>query len=149
MMKIAIASDHAGFALKKKIKDHLRKEGQDSQDFGAFSDESMDYPDTAMAVALAVSGGLFARAILVCGTGIGMSIAANKQKGIRAALCHNLFTAKCSREHNDANILCLGARVLEEDLALQMVDLWLITPFAGDRHQKRLDKIAAFEHKNC
>ncbi len=147
-MKIAVGSDHAGFALKEKIKEKLRQEGYEVQDFGTNSTESMDYPDTATPLAAAVAAGVFEKGILVCGSGIGMSITANKQKGIRAALCHNLFTAQSSREHNDANVLCLGERILEPDLALQMVDIWLKTPFAGGRHQRRIDKITAFEHKN-
>ena len=144
-MKIVLGSDHAGFSLKETIKEHLSSQGWDVIDCGTDSEESVDYPDFAEKVARAICDGTCEKGILVCGTGIGISIAANKLPGIRAAVCHDLFTAQASREHNDANILAMGARVLESSLALEMVDLWLATPFSGGRHQRRIDKISALE----
>ena len=144
-MNIAIGSDHAGFAYKEEIKAHLQSKGWEVIDCGTDSEASVDYPDFGEKVARSISGGLCEKGILVCGTGIGISIAANKVPGIRAAVCHNLFTAQASREHNDANILAMGARVIELDLALEMVDVWLATEFAGGRHQRRVDKISALE----
>jgi len=140
-LKVAIGCDHGGLDLKNKIVDYLKSNGFDFKDFGTFSQESCDYPKVAKEVAVEVSQKNFDRGILVCGSGIGMSIAANKVKGIRAALCWNLATAELSRQHNDANILCLGERVTEENLALEMVDLWLKTDFEGGRHKTRVDMI--------
>lgn len=140
-VKIAIGSDHGGFELKAKIADYLKGKNIEVKDFGTFSNESCDYPVFAKEVALEVSKGSFDKGILICGTGIGVSIVANKVKGIRAALCYDTFCAKMSREHNNANILCLGQRVLAEDLALEIVDIWLNSDFEGGRHEKRVNMI--------
>lgn len=139
--KIAIGSDHGGFELKAKIAEYLESKGIEIKDFGTFTNESCDYPVFAKEVATEVANGSFNRGILICGTGIGVSIVANKIKGIRAALCFDTFCAKMSREHNNANILCLGQRVLSQDLALEIVDIWLKTDFEGGRHQRRVDLI--------
>lgn len=146
-MRLAIGSDHAGFDLKQMIISHLEKAGHTLVDCGTErGDCSCDYPDYAKDVAVAVSSKKVERGILVCGSGIGMSIAANKVKGVRAALCWNEETANLSRAHNNANVLCLGARQLDSDLALTMVDQWLSAEFEGARHQNRIDKISAIEH---
>jgi ribose 5-phosphate isomerase B len=144
-MKIAIASDHGGRELKEKIIVLLRGEGLEVVDYGVDNPESVDYPDYGIKVANAVSKGLAERGILSCGTGIGMSIVANKFPNVRAALCYDMFTARMSRLHNDANILVLGGRVLDKEIALLMVDVWLRTGFEGGRHQRRLDKISEIE----
>lgn len=144
-MKIAIGSDHGGFNLKEEIKTYLAQKGIEVQDYGTHSLESCDYPDIAVKVAEAVAKDKELKGILICGTGIGISIAANKVKGIRAALCHDTFSAKATREHNDANILCMGERVIGRGLALDIVDAWISMEFAGGRHQKRVDKISALE----
>lgn len=141
-MRIAIAADHAGYALKEAIKQVLAPVDQ-VEDLGTDSDASVDYPDFAAAVAGRVASGACERGILVCGTGIGMAMAANKFPGIRAATVWNLDTARLSREHNDANILTLGARVVPADQAASLVRVFLETPFAGGRHQRRVDKIDA------
>lgn len=141
-MKIAVGSDHAGFELKNKIIKFLQKEHQ-VKDFGCFSSDSVDYPDFAKVVARKVAAKEFDRGILICGTGIGMCITANRFKGVRAALCYNLEIAKLSRQHNDGNILCLGARTLNPQQALGMVKVWLSTPFEGGRHLRRIKKIDA------
>lgn len=140
-IKIAIGSDHGGFKLKKKVIEHLRGKDISFKDFGTFDEESCNYPDIAKTVAQEVSEGTFDKGILVCGTGIGVSIVANKIKGIRAALCSDTFSAKMSRAHNDANILCLGQRVIGEGLALDIVDAWLNSEFEGGRHKIRVEKI--------
>lgn len=140
-MKIAIGCDHGGFQLKTAIMKYLDDQKVAYQDFGTFSEESCDYPDIAIAVAEAVAAQTFDKGILICGTGIGIGIAANKVPGIRAALCHDTFSARASREHNDANILTMGQRVIGQGLALDIVDIWLHTEFAGGRHQRRIDKI--------
>ena len=140
-LKVAIGCDHGGFNIKNKIVDYLKSNGFDFKDFGSFSEESCDYPKVAKEVAVEVAKNNFDRGILVCGSGIGVSIAANKVKGIRAALCWNMATAKSARTHNDSNILCLGERVTEEKLLLEMVELWLKTEFEGGRHQTRVDMI--------
>lgn len=145
-MKIAIASDHAGFGLKNRILRQLAEKKVDAVDFGTDSRDSVDYPDYAVGVAESVSKGKLDRGILICGTGIGMSITANKFPGVRAALCHNAVTAEASRRHNDANILVLGERVLDEETAVQIVRIWLETDFEAGRHQQRLDKIRAIEN---
>ena len=147
-MKVALGSDHAGFRLKERIKEFLISKGHEVIDFGTTDGESTHYPLFAKEVALAVQKGEADRGILVCGTGIGMSIAANKFKGVRAALCLNEYMARMSRLHNDANVLCLGDRVLGEDLALSIVEVWLNTPFEGGRHQKRIELISSIE-KSC
>ncbi len=144
-MKIAIASDHGGLEIKESIAAFLREKGIEIEDYGVDNPESVDYPDYGIKVAIAVSEGKAERGILACGTGIGMSIVANKFPHIRAALCHDVFTAKMSRLHNDANVLVLGGRTLTKEAALSMVDTWLTTDFEGGRHQKRLDKISALE----
>lgn len=144
-MRIAIGSDHAGFKLKNIIIEHLKKRKIPYKDFGAFSEESVDYPDFAFSVANAVKGKKFDRGILVCGTGIGMSISANKVKGIRAAVCNSRKTARLAREHNDANVLCIGARILKKKDALDIVRIFLTTKFLGGRHLKRIKKILSFE----
>lgn len=139
---IAIASDHGGFALKAEIIKHLNRKGYEFRDFGSYDDASCDYPDYARPAAQAVAGGECEKAILICGTGIGMSIAANKIPGIRAALCGDCFSAQATREHNDANVLCLGARVIGPSLALMITDVFLDTPFSGDsRHMRRISKL--------
>lgn len=139
--KIAIGSDHGGFRLKEAIVKHLRGLNIEFQDFGTYDEESCDYPDYAKKVASAVADGEFNKGILVCGTGIGVSIVANKIKGIRAALCSDTFSARAARAHNDANILCLGQRVIGEGLALDIVDVWLESEFEAGRHKIRVEKI--------
>lgn len=139
---IGIGSDHGGFELKEAVKKHLEKRGLEYKDFGTYSPASCDYPVYGRAVAKAVASGECDRGIIICGTGIGISIAANKVKGIRAALCSDCFSAQATREHNDANILAMGARVLGEGLALKIVDTFLDTPFSGDeRHIRRISMI--------
>jgi ribose 5-phosphate isomerase B len=144
-MRIALGADHAGCGLKEAIMRRLDARGIPYENFGTDTTESVDYPDYARQVAHAVAAGHADRGILVCGTGIGMAIAANKVPGIRAALVGDLESAHLCREHNDANVLALGARVTAADAALAIVDLFLDTPFAGGRHQRRVDKIAAIE----
>lgn len=146
-MTLAIGSDHGGFCLKETIKQHLETRGFAYRDFGTCSTASVDYPDIAQKVSQAVVSGECERGILICGTGIGISIAANKVKGIRAALCHDVFSAQMSREHNDANILALGERVIGPGLALMIVDTWLTAEFAAGRHEQRVKKIAALERE--
>ena len=139
---IAIGSDHGGFALKKALMAHLDKRGLAYKDFGTYSEASCDYPVYAKAVAHAVADGECERGILICGTGIGVSITANKVPGIRAALCGDCFSAEATRQHNDANILCIGARVVGEGLALKIADTFLDTPFSNDeRHIRRISQI--------
>lgn len=139
---IGIGSDHGGFALKETIKKHLEDRGLEYKDYGTYSNASCDYPVYGRAVAEAVAAGDCDKGILICGTGIGISIAANKVPGIRAALCSDCFSAQATREHNDANILALGARVLGEGLALKIVDTFLDTPFSNDeRHIHRISMI--------
>ncbi len=139
---IAIGSDHGGFALKEAIKKHLEERGLEYKDFGTYSSASCDYPVYGRAVAKAVAAGECQLGILICGTGIGISITANKVPGVRAALCGDCFSAKATREHNDANILALGARVTGPGLALLIVDTFLDTPFSGDeRHVRRISMI--------
>lgn len=142
---IAIGSDHGGFKLKAEIIKYLQENGYEVKDFGTFCTESADYPDFGHAVAKSVRDGECQRGIVICGTGIGISVAANKVPGIRAALCTDSFMAKMSREHNDANILALGERVIGVGLALDIVETWLKTEFAGDRHRYRLNKISDIE----
>lgn len=141
-MKIAVGSDHGGFNYKNKIKEYLTSRGVEVVDTGTYTSESCDYPEIAHKVAKMVAGGEVERGILVCGTGIGMSIVANKTFGVRAALCSDTFSARATREHNNANILCLGERVLGEGLMLDIVQIWLDTPFSeGERHKKRISMI--------
>lgn len=144
-MKVIIGSDHAGFAAKVEVKSYLSSRGHEVLDAGPSSDERCDYPDFASIVAQAVSRNECPRGVLICGTGIGMSITANKFKGVRAALCHSPDTARMSRAHNDANILCLGARVLDMDRLLETLRAWLSTPYEGGRHAARLEKIRKLE----
>jgi len=139
---IAIACDHGGYALKAEIIRHLKSKGFELRDFGSYDDISCDYTDYAHRACAAVQSGECEHAILICGTGIGMSIAANKLRGIRAALCGDCFSAMATREHNDANVLCLGARVIGPSLALMIVDTFLSTPFSNaPRHVRRISKI--------
>jgi ribose 5-phosphate isomerase B len=139
---IALGSDHAGFEYKQFIKKLLDEIGETYQDLGAFSPNPVDYPDVAHSVSLAVTSGTCKRGILVCGTGIGMSIVANKHKGIRAAVCESTASAKLSREHNDANILCLGARITSLEMVKEIIMIFLGTPFSGgERHLLRIQKI--------
>jgi ribose 5-phosphate isomerase B len=137
---IVIGCDHAAFPLKEKIKQHLLEMNIDVQDVGTMSEDSVDYPEFGKKVASAVSSGEFERGILLCGTGLGMSMVANKFPHVRAALCNDLFSAVMSRRHNDANVLVLGGRVIGETLALEILKSWLETPFDGGRHQLRLDQ---------
>ena len=145
-MRIAIGCDHRGIDLKQFVVKLIAKSGYSYEDFGCYTTEPVDYPDIAKTVAEAVVDGRFKYGILICGTGIGMSIAANKVRGIRAALCHNAFSAKRARQHNDANILCLAS---EEGKALipAIVETFLTTEFEGERHQQRLDKIRTMENQ--
>ena len=145
MNKLVIGSDHGGFTLKEAIKQHLADSGVDVTDMGTHSLDSVDYPDVAVAVAKAVAAGEYERGIIICGTGIGVSIAANKVPGIRAALCHDTFSAAMSREHNDANILTMGERVVGQGLACLIVDTWLAGSFAGGRHARRVEKLNALD----
>jgi ribose 5-phosphate isomerase B len=144
-MRIALGADHAGAALKDQIKEHLTRRGFEYHDFGTVGSESVDYPDFAAEVGQQVAAGAYDLGVLVCGTGIGMAIAANKVAGVRAAPVVDPHSAVLSREHNDANVLALGARVTPQEHALQLLDLFLDTPFAGGRHQRRIDKITALE----
>lgn len=146
-MRIALGCDHGGFDLKQEILEYLKQEGHEIKDFGTDTKESCDYPDFALEVAESVVSKEFDFGILVCGTGIGISIAANKVPGIRAALCSDTFSAHATREHNDANILALGQRVVGVGLGLDIVKTFINAKFEGDRHQKRLDKIAEIEKK--
>lgn len=146
-MKIAIGSDHGGFMLKSEIIKHIEDQGYEVKDFGCDSTASVDYPDFGQAVAEAVAKGECDRGIVCCGTGIGISIAANKVPGIRAALCSDCFSAKASREHNNANILALGERVIGIGLAKMITDIWLTTEFSGGRHSGRVDKLTEIECK--
>lgn len=148
-MKIAIGCDHGGFNLKPVLIDYLNKRGIEFKDFGTFTADSCDYNDYSLPVANAVASGEFDRGILICGTGIGMSISANKVKGIRCAHCHDVFSAKMTRLHNDANILAMGERVIGPGLMLEIVDAFLNTDFSFDeRHVRRVGKIKALEEKN-
>lgn len=142
---IALGADHGGFQLKNAIKKHLESKGIACKDFGTNSKESVDYPNFALAVAKSVKSGECSEGILCCGTGIGISIAANKVPGIRAALAGDVYSAKMTKEHNNSNILCLGERVVGEGLALMIVDTWLESSYVGAHHQKRLDLLAEIE----
>jgi ribose 5-phosphate isomerase B len=145
---IALGADHAGFHLKEALKGWLIDHGYQVVDYGTHSTESVDYPDYAAQVAEAVADQKVERGVLVCGTGIGMTITANKVAGVRAALCSDLYTARMSREHNDANVLALGGRLMGPEMALDILRMWLETDFAGDRHRRRLDKIGALERRH-
>ncbi|HYE26158.1 MAG TPA: ribose 5-phosphate isomerase B [Clostridia bacterium] len=147
-MRIALGADHAGYELKDKIRKHLEGKGFEVKDEGTISNESVDYPDFAARVGEEVAGKLVDLGILVCGSGIGMAIAANKVAGVRAANVSSEYEAQMSREHNDANVLAIGARILDEATATKIVDKWLETPFAGGRHQRRVDKISELERQH-
>lgn len=144
-MNLAIGSDHGGYALKEAVKKHLDSRGITYKDFGCYSADSVDYPAIAGEVGRAVAGGEHTLGLLFCGTGIGISIAANKIKGVRAACCSDYFSAKYTRLHNDANILCMGGRVVGEGLAIELVDVFLDTAFEGGRHARRVALIADLE----
>lgn len=144
---IAIGADHGGFQLKKELMAHLDKIGVEYKDFGCYDENSVDYPDIAKAVGTAVVNGEYEKGVLVCGTGIGISIAANKIKGVRAALCNDYFSAKYTRLHNDANIICFGGRVIGPGSACELLEVFLNTEFEGGRHARRVDKITALENK--
>jgi ribose 5-phosphate isomerase B len=146
-IKVAVGSDHRGFEIKKALISLLESQGNEAQDMGPFSDASADYPEFASKVASAVENNSCDRGVLICGSGIGMSIAANKFKGVRATLCHDLHTAEMCRRHNDSNILVMG-EALGAELSLAMLKVWLSTPFEGGRHQDRLDLINEIEKKN-
>jgi ribose 5-phosphate isomerase B len=146
-MKIALGSDHAGFELKEDLRAYLAELEIEALDLGTYSEDSTDYPDVAAKVAEKVARGEVERGLLICGTGIGMSIVANRFAGVRAALCHDLYTARISREHNDANILALGGRLIGKGLAREILKVWLESEFQGGRHERRIRKIAALEGK--
>lgn len=146
-MKIAIGCDHGGFQLKEEVKKHLSQKGIEFEDFGTYSEESCDYPDIAACVGEKVAAKEFELGILICGTGIGIGIAANKIPGVRAALCSDTFSAHATRQHNNANILTMGQRVVGPGLALDIVDTFLNSSFEGERHQRRIDKISSIENK--
>jgi ribose 5-phosphate isomerase B len=146
-MHIAFGTDHRGYAIRARVIDLLQRMGHEVEDQGTHSGEAVDYPDIAARVARRVGRGDAERGILICGTGLGMCIAANKFPGVRAAPCHDDLTAEMSRRHNDANILCLSADLLGERLIDRMIELWLTTPFEGGRHARRVDKITAIEHE--
>ena len=145
-MRVAIGADHAGFLLKEHLKQTLQRLGHTVEDFGTDSEASVDYPPICMAVGRAVADGLADRGIVLGGSGQGEQIAANKVAGVRAALCNELFTARLSREHNDANVLAMGGRIVAFGLADEILELWLSTAFAGGRHQRRIDQITQAEH---
>lgn len=145
MKRIAIGCDHRGLALKELIISFLQNAGYSYQDFGCYSTESVDYPDIAQKVGVAVVSGNFDQGILICNTGIGISIAANKVKGIRAALCCDIFAAQRSRQHNDANVLCLKGENADNEVTLEIVKTFLVTDFEGGRHLRRVNKIKALE----
>lgn len=144
---IAIGSDHGGYLLKEEIKKHLEEKGYEFKDFGTDSTASCDYPVYAEKVCRAIQSGECEKGILVCGTGIGMSMCANKCKGIRAAVCGNHFSAEFTRRHNNANVLCLGARVIGSGVAMQLVDIFLTTEYEGGRHEKRVEMMMELESK--
>ena len=144
-MRIAIGSDHGGFDYKLAVIKHLIEKEYEVKDFGTYDKNSCNYPEYAKKVCDVVVSGEYERGILICGTGIGMSIAANKVKGIRAALCSDTFSARATREHNDSNVLCMGQRVIGEGLALDIVDVWLSSVFQGGRHEVRVNMITDME----
>lgn len=147
-MRISVGSDHRGVAMRQKIIDLLERLGQEVVDVGANDVEAVDYPDVARAVARRVSEGEADRGILICGTGLGMSIAANKIPGVRAAPCHDDLTAELSRRHNDLNVLCLSGDIVGEKIVDRLVEIWLNTPFEGGRHARRIGKICTMEGSN-
>jgi len=145
--KLAIASDHAGFELKESIIAYLHDKGVELEDFGPENNDRVDYPDYGISIARAIQEKKVDRGIVICGTGVGMSIVVNRFPGIRGTLCSDLYTTKLCREHNDSNILIMGGRVIGKGLAEEIVTMWLDTPFEGGRHQKRLDKIEDIDRK--
>lgn len=147
-MRIAIGCDHRGIEFKSSVIEVLEKSGHTVKDFGTYTEDAVDYPDIAKEVGKAVASGDYDRGILICGTGIGMCIAANKVDGIRAALCHNDFCALRSRQHNDANILCMGSEIIKEDMP-DIVTTFLTTEFEGGRHQRRVDKMTGMESRDA
>ena len=147
--KIYAGSDHAGYSLRGRVVAHLRERGYEVEDLGAHTTESTDYPDYAAAVGRAVREHPGSLGVLACGTGMGVCMAANKVRGIRGAPVWSLESARLARAHNDANVLCLGARLTPESEALALVDKWLETPFEGERHQRRIEKVAALEKQEC
>ncbi len=147
-MQIGLACDHGGFELKEELKAFLRSLSIEPIDMGPSSEDPVDYPDFGARVAEKVSQGELEKGILICGTGIGMSVVANKFPGVRAALANDLYSARCSREHNDSNILIIGGRIVGKGLAKEIVKIWLETSFSGGRHKARLEKIEALEKKN-
>lgn len=144
-MKVIITGDHAGMTLRNEAKKVLEELGYEYEDTGADCKSSVDYPDYALPAAKRVASGEFDRGIFICGTGIGMSISANKVQGIRCALTHDVFTAKATREHNDSNVLAMGERVIGPGLAREIIYTWLTTQFEGDRHLRRIEKISSYE----
>ena len=144
-MRIAIGSDHAGLAMKDSIRDHLVKQGHDVIDAGTNTEESVDYPDYAQAVAVKVGNSDVDRGVLVCGSGIGMAMAANKVAGVRAAACYTVELARLSRQHNDSNVLSLGERLVDDALSVEIVDAWLETEFEAGRHERRVSKITKLD----
>jgi ribose 5-phosphate isomerase B len=144
-MQIGLACDHAGFELKEELKGFLKSLGVKAIDMGAFNEDSVDYPDFGVLVAEKVSRGELEKGVLICGTGIGMAMVANKFPRIRAAVANDLYSSRCSREHNDANILIIGGRIVGRELAKEILKVWLETPFAGGRHKRRIEKIEALE----
>ena len=148
MGAIALGADHAGLRLKDELKAWLLARGHEVKDFGTFSTDSVDYPDHAAAVAAAVACGAAERGLLVCGTGVGMAIAANKVPGVRAAACADAYTARLSRQHNDANVLALGARITASEAAVEILQAWLEAAFEGGRHARRVAKLTALERRD-
>ena len=144
-MKIAVACDHGGFRLKNVLMEDLKKQGDEVVDFGTYNDESCDYPDYSAKAARAVANGECEKGVVVCGTGIGVSITCNKVKGIRCALVHDVFSAKATRAHNDTNMIAMGQRVIGEGLALEILNAWLHTDYEGGRHDQRIAKMMALE----
>ncbi|WP_243291977.1 ribose 5-phosphate isomerase B [Bacillus sp. FJAT-47783] len=147
-MKVILASDHGGINIREEVRKLLEEMNIEYEDVGCDCETSVDYPDYALPVAERVASGEFDRGILICGTGIGMSIAANKVKGIRCALVHDVFSAKATREHNDSNILAMGERVIGPGLAIEIAKTWLTTEYEGGRHARRVGKITEYEEKN-
>jgi ribose 5-phosphate isomerase B len=146
-MKIALGCDHGGFELKKDLQSYLGERGIEVADFGTGDETPVDYPEIGIAVAQKISSGEIPRGILICGTGIGMSLVANRFPGVRATLCHDLYTARMSREHNDSNLLVLGGRLLGKGIAREILQVWLQAEFQGGNHRRRLDEIAALDEK--
>ncbi len=147
-MTVALGCDHAGWELKERLKAWLIQAGHQVLDFGTHSPDPVDYPDYAIQVADSVANGKAERGVLICGTGIGMAMAANKIPGVRAAFCPDLFTARLSREHNDSNVLTLGGRLMGREMAIEILGIWLATPFQGGRHSRRIAKITEAEERH-